>query len=86
VERGVVGRAPAHDHGDGNLADELLEVEHRAVRRDVLGRDHRPLDHEDVEPGVDRHLVVVAHALRCESGRREDAGGLDLLDAVAHEV
>ena len=43
------------------------------VRGHVLGRDHRALDDEDVEAGVERDLVVVAHALRRQRAGRDHA-------------
>jgi hypothetical protein len=45
----VAGTAAEHDR-HGQLAHELLEVEHVAGAGDVLGRDHGALDDEDVEP------------------------------------
>src|SRR5205085_10555554 len=50
------------------------------------GRDDRALDHEHVEPGLERDLVVVAHLLRCQRARREDAGALDLLDPLRDQL
>jgi hypothetical protein len=47
--RGVRGAAADHD-GHVDLADELLEVERLGDRGDVLGRDDRALDDQDVEP------------------------------------
>jgi len=52
----------------------------------VLGRDDRSLDDEDVEPGVDRRLVVRAHALGRERGAGHDALLLDLADALRDEL
>src|SRR5918996_1764972 len=86
VQRGVLRRAAADDDGNWQLRDELLQIEHGAVRRHVLGRDHRALNDEHVEARAERDLVVVAHALRREGAGCEDAGRLDLLDALAHEV
>jgi hypothetical protein len=64
VQAGRVGGAAADDHGHRDLADELLEVERLGAGRYVLGRDHRALDHEDVEPRLESGLVVRAHPLR----------------------
>src|SRR3954452_25252542 len=55
-------------------------------RRDVLGRDDGPLDDEDVEPRVEGELVVLAHALRRERGRADDAHVLDLADPLRHQL
>src|SRR5918996_1593650 len=49
VQAGGVRRAATHDAGHRHLGDELLEVERFGLRGDVLRRDHRALDHEDVE-------------------------------------
>jgi hypothetical protein len=52
----------------------------------VLGRDHRALDNEDVEAGLDRHLVVLGDALRGQRAGRDRARLLDLLDALGDEL
>ena len=82
VQPGRVGGAAADHHRHRHLADELLQVERLGARRHVLGRDHRALDDEDVEAGLDRGLVVVAHALRRERGGRDHALVLDLADPL----
>ena len=86
VQPGVIARAAAHHDRDRQLADELLEVEHVPLRGDVLGRDDRALDHEDVEPGVERELVVALHALRRERRRGDDPLVLDLADALDDQL
>ena len=86
VEPRGVGGATADDDRDRHLADELLQVERLAARGDVLGRDHGPLDHEDVESRVDGGLVVRADALGGERGTRHHALVLDLADALRHEI
>ena len=53
---------------------------------DVLGRDHRPLDHEDVEPGLESGLVVLGHLLGGEGAAGDGAGGLDLLDPLGDQL
>src|SRR4051794_36483299 len=83
--RRVRGTA-AHDDRDRHLADELLEVEWLRVLGHVLRRDHGALDHEDVETGLERGLVVLRHALRCERGGTYDALVLDLADALRDEL
>jgi len=52
----------------------------------VLGRDDCPLDHEDVESGLDHVLVVLAYALRRERTGGDDALVLDLAHALHHQV
>ena len=86
VQAGVVARAAAEHDRDRQLADELLEVEHVTLGRDVLGRDHGALDHEDVEPGVERELVVALDLLRGERGGRDDAVRLDLARSAARSA
>jgi len=86
VQRRLVARAAAHDRGDRLARDELLEVERLDDGRDVLCRDDGPLDDEDVEAGLERDRVVLAHALRCQRGGREHAGRLDLLDALRDQL
>ena len=89
VQPGVVGGAAADDHRRRReLADELLEVQRRAglVARDVLGRDDRALDHEDVEPRLERDLVVLADLLRGQRRGRDDAVLLDLLDPLGDQL
>ena len=83
----MVGGAAAHDDRNPDLADELLEVQRLGGLRDVLGRDDRALDHEDVQPRLERELVVARDALGRERGGRDDARlGLDLLDALRDEL
>src|SRR3954454_19225346 len=86
VEARRVRGAAAHDDRDRHLADELLEVERLRVLGHVLRRDHGALDHEDVETGLERGLVVLRHALRCERGGTYDALLLDLADALRDEL
>src|SRR3712207_8864334 len=43
-------RAAAEHDRNGDLAHELLEVEHVTLAGDVLGRDDGALDDQDVEP------------------------------------
>ena len=54
--------------------------------RHVLGRDDRALDHEDVELGIEHVLRVPLHSLRRERRARDDAGLLDLADALTDEL
>ena len=75
VQAGRVGGAAADDARHRHLGDELLQVQRLDRGRDVLGRDHRALDDEDVEPGLERDLVVLAHPLR----RQRAAGDRALL-------
>ena len=56
------------------------------VGRHVLGRDDRALDDEDVEAGLERRLVVPAHALRREGRRRNHAVLLDLPDPLPDQL
>ena len=89
VQARVVGGAAADDHrGRCQLADELLEVQRRPalVARDVLGGDDGALDDEDVEPGLERDLVVRADLLRRQRGGGDDAVGLDLLDPARDQL
>ncbi len=55
--------------GTGTSRMNSFRLSGSGARRHVLGRDHRALDDEDVEAGLERGLVVVAHALRRERGR-----------------
>ena len=65
VEGRLVARAAADDHRDVELAHERLEVERLGdALGDVLGRDHRALDDQQVELGVEELLGVGRDALR----------------------
>ena len=88
VQARVVRGAAADDDRHRHLADELLEVQRRArdVLGDVLGRDDRALDDEHVEPGLQRQLVVLAHALRGQRRGGDHAHLLDLADALGDEL
>ena len=59
VQRGLVRGAAADERRDRQRGDELLQVQRMAVRGDVLGRDDGSLDDEDVEPRLERELVVL---------------------------
>ena len=52
----------------------------------MLGRDDSALDHQDVEPRLERDLVVAANLLRRQRRRRYDTLGLDLLDPLGDEL
>ncbi len=86
VQAGVVGSAAADDTGHVEVGDELLEVERLGLRRDVLRGDHRALDDEDVEPGLERGLVVLGDLLRGEGPAGHRAGRLDLLDPLGDQL
>ena len=73
VQARVVRGTAADDDRHVDLADELLEVQRLGHRGDVLGGDDRALDDEDVEAGVERQLVVLAHALRRQRRADDDA-------------
>jgi hypothetical protein len=86
VQPGRVGGAAA-DHGrHRHFGDELLQVERLDRGRDVFGRDHRALDDEDVDPGLDRDLVVLAHLLRSQRAAGDGAALLDLGDPLADQL
>jgi hypothetical protein len=86
VQRRGVGGAAADDHRDVVAGDERLEVERLGGGRDVLGRDDRALDDQDVQARLERRLVVGADPLRGQRGGRDDAAGLDLGDALADQL
>ena len=86
VEAGRVRRAAADHDGNRDLAGELLEVERLGRLRDVLRRDDRALDDQDVEAGLERDLVELAHLLRRQRCGADDALVLDLADALGHEL
>jgi hypothetical protein len=52
----------------------------------VLGRDHRSLHDQHVDPCLERHLVVLTHPLRGERTGSHDTLGFDLLDPLSHEL
>ena len=52
----------------------------------MLARDHRALDHEDVEPGLERDLVVAGDALRRQGGGADHALRLDLADPLGDQL
>ena len=73
-------------HGMSRALDESVEVERLVVARDVLGRDDRALDDEDVEAAGKRGLEVALAVLRGERGRGKHATVLDLPDALRDEL
>src|SRR4051794_25764999 len=87
VQAGLVGGAAARDDRDRKLGDELLEVQRRRGLRHVLGRHDGALDHEDVEAGVERELVVARDPLRRQRRRDDDPRLLlDLLDPPGDQL
>ena len=86
VQPGRVGGATADHRRHRDLGDELLQVQRLDAGRDVLGGDHRSLDDEDVEPGLDRKLVVVANPLRGERAAGHRPLLLDLGDPLADQL
>src|SRR6185503_337802 len=54
--------------------------------RDVLGRDDRALDDEDVEPRLEGELVMLLDPLRRERAGDENAGSLDLFDPLGDQL
>ena len=52
VQRRLVGRASADDHGQVEVRNELLQVERLGPGGHVFGRHHGPLDDQDVQLGL----------------------------------
>ena len=63
-----------------------LRLSGSVSRRHVLGRHDRALDHEDVELGLERELVVALDLLRRQRRGGGDAGVLDLADALVDQL
>ena len=85
MKRGGVGRRTSDDDGNVEVVDELLQVQRFVDARDVLGRDGRAPDDEEVDAGGDDGLVELLRALRRQGARDRHARVPDLLQAVAHE-
>ena len=81
MQAGLVGGAAADDHRKVELADEALEVEGLDRLGDVLGRDDRALDDQDVELGGQAGRRQRLRALGRHRRRRRDARLLHLADA-----
>ena len=77
---------PPTSVGIGSSAMNSLRFSACAVRGHVLGRDDGSLDDEDVEPGLERELVVLAHPLRGQRAGGEHARALDLLDPLGDQL
>jgi hypothetical protein len=86
VQRAHVGGAAADEHRHVEVGDEPLEVQRLGARRDVLGRDDRALDDEQVDAAVEHGLGELHGPLRGERGGDGDAGVADLLDPGGDEV
>src|SRR4051794_21534495 len=86
METRLVRRTTADDHRHRHLTDELLEIERLGCLRDVLGRDDRALDDQDVEAGLERELVVGVDLLWSQRRGTDDPVLLDLADALGHEL
>ena len=73
VQGGGVGGRAADDDGDVELVDEALEVEGFGPGADMLGRDGRPADDEQVNTGVEHGAPVGLGVLRAERSGDGDA-------------
>ncbi len=86
VQCRLIARAPAHDDRHFELTNELLQVERLGRLRDVLRRNDRALNDQDVETRVDDRLGHPRRACRGYRRRRNDARILHLLDALRDEL
>ena len=86
VQARVVGGAAADHDRHVEARDELLQVQRLGDRRDVFAGDDRALDHEHVEAGLQRDLVVVEHPLRRQRRRDDDLLLLDLADPLRDQL
>ena len=86
VQARVVGGAAADDDGHVQGGDELLEVERLGDGGDVFAGDDGALDHEHVEAGLERDLVVAQHPLGGERGGDDHLLRTDLLDALRDQL
>jgi hypothetical protein len=86
VKACVVGGTAADHTRDVERGDELLQIERLGLGGDVLRRDHGPLDHQDVEPRLERDVVVLGHLLRSERAADDRALTLDLLDPAGDQL
>src|SRR5918992_4035188 len=85
VQRGRVRRAPADDHRDLEPGDEFLQVKRLGSGGDVLGRDHRSLDHQDVQLGPENQVGKLTNPLRRERSRGHHPAFSDLSDPPLDE-
>ena len=81
-----VGRGAADDDGHVELVDEALEVERLGATGDVLGRDRRAADDEEVDAGVDDGLPVLLGALRRQGAGDGDPGLTQLAQPLGDEL
>jgi len=86
VQARRVGGATADHDGDVERGDELLQVQRLGDRGDVLAGDDGALDHEHVQPGLERDLVVAQDALRRQRRGDDDLLLLDLADALGDQL
>ena len=77
---------PPTTTGTGTSRMNSLRLSGSEAVRDVLGRDDRALDDEDVEARLERGLVVGADPLRRERGGRDHALVLDLADPLRDQL
>ncbi len=86
VERGGERGASPKDHREVESRHEALQVERLGAGGDVFGRDHRPLDHQNVQTRLHGCRGVFGNPLWGETGRGGDPRRLHLLDPLAHQV
>src|SRR5690606_35048478 len=80
-----VARGSAHDDGNVELVNELLEVEGLLVLGDVLGTHRRATNDEQVDARLGDGLVQLLSTLRRERTGDGDARGTDLSETARNE-
>ena len=86
MQRGRVRRTAAEDDGNFALGYEPAQIEDPSLRGDVLGRNDRALDHEDVEARLNGVGTQLLDPLGREGGRDGDAGRFQLLDPAPDQL
>src|SRR5438270_5656582 len=86
VQARVVGGASTDDHGHVQRRYELLQVQWLRDSGHVLAGDDGSLDHEHVQPGLHRDLVIPEHALGRKGCRHHNLLFLDLADALGDQL
>ena len=82
---GAVGGDTAHEHRGVEAVDEVLEIQ-RILATDVLGRDRRAADDEEVHASLRDDVGEFLRASRRQRTRDGHIGVVELLDALLDQL
>ena len=81
-----VGRNSTDNNGNIKLIDEAFEVEGLCTRGDMLGRNRRPTDHEEINTRLDNSAPIALGPLGGKLSGDHDSRVSDVLEAFGDEI